>query len=361
MAGTQTNQRLFLFTAFGIIIFGFIILYSSSSMLAFENFGDGLYFIKRQIVAFLFGIVVAFAASKVPPEKYLKYTPIIFGLLLMLMILPYIPGLGHMSGGARRWIRLGSYSFQPGEYAKVLLVLLLASGFSRVKELKVGDFFQKLLLPLIPMILLVMQPDFGSFMVCTSVILVMLFLANFPVMYLIGAFLSTIPLAYFLVISKPYRMARVMSFLNPWDYQDKGGFQVIQGFVGMRAGGLLGVGLGNSQEKLQFLPSAHNDFVLAIIGEELGFIGIVGLLVAFMVLCFLGFTLAKGASTFYQKLCAVGLISLLSLQALLHFGVNLGLLPTKGLNLPFVSYGGSSLIASMFLIGVFLSMSKNHG
>lgn len=348
-----------------LVIFGLVMVYSSSFIFAQERTGSGFSFIQKQIVFALLGGAALVLGSGIPHEKWRRWAYPVLGSAAVLLILVLIPGVGARSGGAQRWISLGGLRFQPSEWAKFAALVFVSRQLAAKQGLldRFLPSFGAVFLLLFPLFgLLMVQPDFGSTMVIVGVSFLMLFLAGASIAYLGGMTAVGGLMAAGLAMSSPYRRARVLSFLDPWSDPSGKGFQVIQSMVGMHSGGAAGVGLGNGKEKLFFLPEAHNDFIFSVIGEELGFLGVAGVVVAFLVFIHRGLKVAMARRTedgdVFGMLLAAGITLLLGLQGLVNMAVVLGLVPTKGLALPFISYGGSALVIDLFAVGVLLSVSR---
>lgn len=347
---------------------GLLMLYSASYIFATERFADGYVFIRKQIIFFIFGVVALIIGLKIDYRKWLKLRFPMFFISLTLLILVLLPGLGVKLGGSQRWVRLGILNFQPAELIKYTIVLLVAGQLYLRKE-RLNHFAPAVLSHffwIIPaFVLLLLQPDFGTTVMISAVVFIMMFISGVSLKYL-GAIASlALVSGAGLVLSSAYRTERFLAFLNPWEDPFGRGFQIIQSLVGFHHGQFWGVGLGNGKEKLFFLPEAHSDFIFAVIGEELGFIGVFVVLTCFVLLIFRGLTIAKKAYMYERDLfgclLAVGITAVLGLQGLVNMAMVLGLLPTKGLALPFISYGGSGLLINLFAVGVLLSISKTTG
>jgi cell division protein FtsW len=348
-----------------MVLFGLVMVYSSSFIYAQERTGDGFNFIKKQLAFAGVGFVAMFAAARVPFRKWADWAYPVAGFSILLLALVLIPGVGTRVLGAQRWLRFGPVSIQPAEIAKFAMILFAAAQLEK-KSAKLNKFVPGVLanfiLPLPAMGLLLLQPDFGSTVMITGVIFLLMFLAGVAKRYLFGIATITSLLASYLIVGSPYRKARLMTFLDPWQDPLGKGFQVLQSMLGVHNGSLFGVGLGNGKEKLFYLPEAHNDFIFAVIGEELGFIGIIAVILTFCFFIFRG--LKIGSECWNQRhdrfgaLAATGITLALGLQGFVNMGVVLGLLPTKGLTLPFISYGGSALVVDLCVIGILLNISK---
>lgn len=358
--------------------FGLIMVYSASFIFAQERTGDGWFFIWRQCLFTFAGIGAMVFGYQQPSERWSKWAYPLMGFVLLLLLLVNIPGIGAKVGGAQRWIRLGWMSFQPGEMAKYATVLWFSVYLSKRTARPVsreGFGLRKLLSYLIPpgliilplFVLLLLQPDFGTVVLISTILLAMIYLAGFSLKAVLGIIGMGIASVFFLVFSSPYRKERVMTYLDPWSDPSGSGFQVIQSLVAFFQGGFFGVGLGNSKEKLLFLPEAHNDFIFAVVGEELGFIGVSILVLVFTIFMKRGLTLANrifdrdDPFKTQQGLFAAGITLIIGVQAFINMAVAMGLLPTKGMNLPFISYGGSALMMQFFALGVLLRLSSGRG
>ncbi len=339
---------------------GLVQVYSSSFIFAIESRGDGLYFFKRQMFFTLVAIGVLLVTSQMPFRWIHRYGWVTWAMAAVGVALTMVPHLGIRAGGAARWLNIpGGFVFEPSELLKISLSLLLATFFSR-RFGSLGNFEwpMKVLALGLPLLLVLRQPDFGSFAICTAVFISILFAFGLQWKYVIGAFLVGIPAFYLLVMNVAYRRARVLAFLDPWADADKKGFQVIQSMLSFQSGGLTGAGLGQGQGKLFFLPEAHTDFTMAVLGEEMGFIGFLIVVGLYGYLVFRGLQLAARAEDLYGKVLALGLSLTFGFSVFINMGVVMGLLPTKGLTLPFLSYGGSSLMMMGFLFGLMLNVER---
>lgn len=343
---------------------GVVMVYSASAVYAGARLGDGLWFVKRQALGAAVGLVALFSAMKVGYQRLEKFAVPLALLSLALLVLVQVPGLGHTAGGARRWMQLGGITFQPSEIAKLALVLWLARSLSRkqdrIRLFSVGFLPHLLVLGLFALLLL-LEPDFGTTVVLGAVTFALLFIAGARLTYLAAIAGAALPVMALLVWRSPYRLQRFLTFLDPWKDPQGHGYQTVESLLGFGAGGSFGVGLGDSHQKLFFLPAAHTDFILSIIGEELGFVGVAAVLLLFAVIVWRGLKAAHAASDAFGCYLAIGLTLLISLEALVNAGMALSLLPTKGMALPFISYGMSSAIASSLAAGILLSISGGPG
>ncbi|MCB9094652.1 MAG: putative lipid II flippase FtsW [Halobacteriovoraceae bacterium] len=353
---SSKTLNLFIVNAALLCITGLIFIYSASYMFAKEEFGNSAYFFLRQLTYVLVSIGFCFLLAKTKFSFWYKHSLKINFLCTLLIVLTLIPSIGFSSKGSARWLHLGFMNLQPGEFAKYSVLLSSVYFFHHFKfwtnRQKIIYFF----ILTGPLFFLIIQPDFGMFVICLVNLLFVCFLSSFPRKW----FYSIVSAGLLLVVSTaliaPYRVRRLLVFMNPWEDPQNSGFQIIQSFLAFAQGGLIGSGIGNSKEKLFYLPEAHNDFIFSVMGEEMGLIGLFLIILLFGSFLYLGFRLALTVENKTKSLFAVAAIFTIVLQAILNMGVVLGLLPTKGLNLPFISYGGSSLLANAILLGLFFSI-----
>jgi len=340
---------------------GMLMVYSTSSVYALEEFKDPSYFLKRHTIYLAIGFVCMFILMNLDYRvlRRFVYPAYIFGLLILILVL--VPGIGDEVGGAKRWIDLGPGSFQPSEIAKFLLVLYLSHSITKKKE-KMNTFFvgfvSHTLIAGAYIVLLLLEPDFGMVVIITMVLFGLLFVGEMKVSYLAASGVMSAGLLILAVMSESYRMKRIMSFLNPWEDPLGSGYQAVQSFVALGLGGVAGAGLGDSTQKLFFLPQAHTDFIFSIIGEELGFIGVLAIIIGFGVFVLRGLRVALRASDHFGCYLVFGCTMLIALQAGINMAVAVGLFPIKGLTLPFISYGGTSLVSTFAGVGIILSVSR---
>ncbi|MDI6615559.1 MAG: putative lipid II flippase FtsW [Syntrophaceae bacterium] len=347
-----------------LVVIGTVMIYSSSSIIAMEKYGDGYHYIKKQIVFVLLGFGVMMGVSRIPYRYWGKaaYPAVLVSIALLTLLI--IPGFGTTVGGATRWFRVAGISFQVSEMVKVVLVLFLAHYLTK-KVNRIKEFSRVFLVPLALLLiilgLILRQPDFGTAVIMVIVFMLMFYLAGSRVTYLAGLAATAIPAGAILIMQESYRMRRLLSFLNPWEDPGGTGFQIIQSFISFGSGGAFGVGLGNSMQKLFYLPEPHTDFILSVIAEEGGFIGIVIVVVLFSILVFRGFVISFRCDDLFGMLLASGLTAVIALGAFINMAAVMGLVPTKGLVLPFLSYGGTSLVMCMAVIGILLNISSRRG
>ena len=349
----------------GMVVFGLIMVYSASFIYAQERTGDGFIFIKKQLMVAILGFGALWVTCRIPYRKWAEHAYPVLGVALTALTLVLIPGIGSRVGGAQRWIGLGFINIQPAEFAKFAMVIFIARLLERKLELLKtwrAGVFSPILLTLPVLGLLMLQPDFGSTVLITVVLFSLLFLSGVPIKHLALVILPAVGAAAALVLGSEYRRARLAAFMDPWRDPAGKGFQILQSLMGMHQGQVFGAGLGNGKEKLFYLPEAHNDFIFAVIGEELGFIGVCGVALAYLYFIYRGFKIGWNSYERYGDrfglLLACGITLALGLQGFVNMAVVLGLLPTKGLTLPFMSYGGSAMLIDLFAVGILLSVAR---
>jgi cell division protein FtsW len=365
MAETPARGRrpdfILFFIVLVLIAFGTVMIYSSSYMLAVQKYnGDGYYFLKKHILFLIMGLAAMIGLMKMPYTWLRGVAYAGLGVSIVLLAAIFLPGIGVTKGGARRWLNLGFLTFQVAELAKVVVVIFLAHYLTR-KSAHIQEFLKGFLVPLaivlVPVALIMKQPDFGSAVLIMAVALSVLYIAGARFRYLAASMLGLIPVAVTLVMMKGYRMDRWTTFLDPWKDPQHKGFQIIQSFLSFGSGGPFGVGLGDGMQKLFYLPEPHTDFILSIIAEESGFIGICTVIVLFGLLIFRGFVIAFRVQDTFGSLLASGITILLAMEAFINIAGVMGLIPTKGMALPFLSYGGTALIVSCMAVGILLNLS----
>ncbi len=361
MIKLRETDKILVLTTLLLVVTGIIMVYSSSYIMAMKKYGDEYLFVKKHLTFTVVGLLSFVAAMLVPYKIYRKLVYPILLISIILLSLVFVGGIGVEVSGARRWINLGFINFQPSEVAKLAVVIFLAYSLE-AKEKSIKTFFPGLLphiiIPLIPVVLIFMEPDFGTAMVLIAVTFIMSYVAGVRLTYLVSLIVLAMPFMYFVITNAEYRMKRMLVFLDPWKDPHGAGFQMVQSFLAFGSGGMFGVGLGEGRQKLFFLPEAHTDFILSIIGEELGFIGIGALIVLFILFLMCGIKAALNATDLFGTYLALGLTSIVILQAVINMGVVVGLLPPKGFPLPFISYGGTSLVVNMTIAGILLNIYK---
>jgi cell division protein FtsW len=345
-----------------LLSLGVVMVYSASAIVATDRFHDPYFFLKRQLVWACVGGVALWAAMRFHYRRLEALVAPLLVAALVLLLLVLVPPFGQAINGTRRWLRLGPVSLQPAELAKLALVVYLASFLARRGE-TVGDFWRGFVPPLAVAGcvagLVVVQPDLGNCVAIMSVTFALLFLGGSRVQHLLLVGMAAVPLVGMAVWMAPYRLRRVFAFVDPWSDPRGSGFQIIQSWLALGGGGPFGRGIGASQQKLFYLPEAHTDFIFAIIGEELGFVGAVAIVLLLAVLVWRGVRVGLRAPDLFGAYLALGITVLLAVQTLINLGAVTGLLPTKGLPLPFISFGGSSLLVTMLSTGILLNISQH--
>ena len=358
-SGKQDSLRYFLLSLIFIVLLGNVMVFSSSYIFAREKYGSPFYFLNKQLIYTVFGFFLMWVISNTKYQFWIKFSKQIVIFSTFLLALTFLPGIGIEVKGANRWLNLLFISFQPGELAKYSVLFYSVYFFEVLNKAPLKERLSGLPYLILPLFLLVLQPDFGSFFICCSVIFFISFLSSFNRKYFYSFLVGGVSAVLGVLLMAPYRVARLITFLDPWKNPKSSGFQIIQSFLAFSNGGVTGKGLGNSNEKLFYLPEAHNDFIFSVIGEELGLIGVVAFIFILMIFIYNGLKLStQNNNNFIQHLIICGVVFLISYQSFLNMGVVMGVLPTKGLNLPFVSFGGSSLVCNFFGVGVLLSALK---
>lgn len=360
MQGKIWSERILFFSTIFLVLTGVVMVYSASSIMADKRFGDSFFFLKRHTVYAMLAIAAMIAIARVDYRRIEKLVYPLLAVSLFLLLMLLIPGVGTEVGGATRWLRIGPLSLQPSEPAKLAVIFFLAYSFSNKKDMtdfKTG-FLPYIVVMVLFLSLMLMQPDFGTAMTLAGIVFVMLFVAGAKLVHLGGLSAMMAVAASILIAGSEYRRKRILSFVDPWSDPQDTGFQIIQSFLAFGSGGWAGRGLGEGRQKLFYLPEPHTDFVLPVIGEEMGFIGLVAVIVLFALVVMIGIRAALKAEDEFGRYLAIGITSMIALQAIINMGVVMGLLPTKGLPLPFVSYGGTSLIVNMIGVGVLLSITE---
>jgi len=350
--------------AVALLAIGIVMIFSSSAAIAAQRYNDPYYFLKRQMLWAFIGIGGMAIAMRMDYRTLSRYSYLLYFVAVLSLAAVLFPSVGHSVNGARRWISLGFITFQPSEFAKLATLIFFAGMLAKKEaEGKLGDlqfgYVPNLLALAFVFVLIQFQPDLGTALVIGLVALFMFAAAGVRMTFIVGTLLLVLPLLCASILTVNYRMRRIMSFLNPWeDYKDSG-YQIIQSFVAMANGKLFGVGLGNSQQKLFYLPEPHTDFIFSIIGEELGFAGATLVLALFAMLAFRGFRVGLKVTDRFGSLLALGITFAISAQAIINIAVTLGLLPTKGIPLPFISLGGSALVIWMVSVGILTNISEH--
>ena len=355
------KSLLIFLSAFLLSAFGLLMIYSSSHIWSEYKFNDPYYYVRHQLIFFFIGLILIYFIRKIDYKLYYKYSNIILLGSFILLVLVLIPGLGQVRNGSRSWFGIGSLGIQPSELAKISLIIFTAKYLS--KSEKTIKFFKNGTLPILLIIflffgLIMLEPDFGTGMVIVMSLMFMLFISNIKLSFF--GIMGTLGLGGIvaLIIIAPYRLARILSFLNPWSDPLGSGFQIIQSLYAIGPSGLFGKGLGNSVQKHFYLPEPQTDFIFAIISEEFGFLGIMILSILFLTLFYNTIKISLNQKDLFAKYLSFGLIIEIIFQTILNISVVIGLVPVTGVTLPFISYGGSSLLISMTSIGIILNISR---
>ena len=352
-----------LFPVLLLVGMGIVMVYSASSALALEKFGSDYFFLKRQALFSLAGILVLVGFSYIPFRLYRVLTyPVLLACILMLLAVIFTKW-GVSAGGSARWLQIGPLRFQPAELARMALIVYLAYSMSkkgeRLREFKVG-FLPHVLVLLMFLLLLKAQPDFGSMVVFAALTWILLFVGGCRITHLLGVILLLAPMFYLFMMQAEYRVKRLMSFWKPWEHASDAGYQIVHSFMAFGTGGITGAGIGKGYQKLFYLPEPHTDFIFSVIGEELGLIGVMAVIVLYGILLMRGIRIARHAEDTFGAYLAMGITVAIGLQVCINMGVTLGLLPTKGLTLPFLSYGGTSLLINMAAVGIMINIGARN-
>ena len=357
----DVRRSIFLITV-TLVCVGIIMIYSASSIYAYSAMGDSLYFLKRHLIYLVVGFAMMFFAMAYDLKKLQKFSKPIMLLSIFLLLLVLIPHIGRETAGARRWFKVGPVNFQPSEFAKIAVIIYMADLVSRKGIL--AKSFLRGYLPAVVILgtvvgLVLLEPDLGTAITVSLIAFILLYVGGVNPLYVWGSFLASLPVLYLLLFRVAYRRKRLMVFMNPWADKRGAGFQIIQSFVALGSGGPFGVGLGQSRQKLFYLPASHTDFIFSIIGEELGFAGVTAIVVLFGIFIWQGMKVAFKAIDTFERSLALGVVSLIAIETIINIGVTAGALPTKGLPLPFISYGGSGLIFHLAAVGLLLNVARS--
>lgn len=353
------RNRSFLVIVFILLIIGVLAIYSASSIWADLKFTDAFYYMKRQLLFACIGVVVMYIVSYYDISKLRKYGYLFYVFCIFLMVLVLLPGIGSERNGSMSWFKVGPILFQPSEFLKLALIMVVSDKLSkkrRIKKLK--DIFDVLCLCALSFGLIMLQPDFGSGVVMISSIVIMVIVAGIPMKYFVyGVIIGSIGII-FLIVSAPYRLSRILAFIDPFSDPLGAGFQSIQALYAIAPGGIMGMGFQNSMQKQFYLPEPHTDFIFAIIAEEMGFFGGGLVVIVFGLLFKEGLCIIKNVNDMYLKYIVIGIMALFIIQVIINLCVVVGLFPITGVTLPFISYGGSSLVLMMLCMGVIMSINR---
>jgi cell division protein FtsW len=360
-AASRSYDHLILLSALILMALGLTMVFNASTVMAQSQYQDPYYFIKRQLIYALLGIGILFLGRAIDYHRYQRLTyPFLF-LSLLCLILVFVPGIGGKVRGAARWLKLGPFTLQPSEFAKLAVALFLAYSLTKKQEkmkyFSIG-FLPHMIVAGVFIILVALEPDFGTAITIAAIVFTMLFIGGTRLTHILLALGAGVFLAIIMVLRDPKKMGRIFSYLDPWKYGQDVGYQLKQSLLAIGSGGLWGMGPGQSRAKLFYLPDAHTDFIISIFSEETGFLGVMLILILFAVLVYRGFLLSLRAPDSFGSYLALGLTLLIGLPAVINLGVVSGIFPTKGLSLPFLSYGGSSLLANLLAVGILLNISS---
>ncbi len=343
-----------------LTLVGMVMVYSASAVVAGETYGDEMHFFTRQGLGLTLGLVLCSAAALTPLRVLRRYRFGFYVAVLVGLLLCFVPGIAHRANGASRWIGFGPLHVQPSEFAKIAVLLVVADVLDRYRG-SVGDvrvIARVCLLPLPALALVLLEPDFGTMAIIAGLVGLMMFVAGIRLAHMAVASAAGVIIGVPVMLFEEYRLKRLTSFIDPWATSDTDGYHVIQSWVAMHSGGLFGQGLGNSMAKLHFLPEPWTDFIAAVIAEELGLVGILVLLAVYLGIVWRGLSIARRASDSFGMLMASSLTAMIGLQAFFNLAVVMGIVPPKGLVLPFVSYGASAIMAHLLSIGILLSIAS---
>jgi len=346
-----------------LVAFGVLMTYSSSVRYAEDVFSNSFHFFYREFLWIVIGTISAVVIYKIHYQFLQKLSAWILLACIFLLVLVFVPGIGHKANNAWRWIKVAGFTFQPSEFAKLAIIIFIADRLAKNRR-HVSKFIRGVIVPLliviIPIALMVVEPDFGTPAVITVTIFVLFYVGGTKLWHLALLIFGGVAAAVPLIVTSPYRMKRLFAFLNPEADLANTGYQINQSLIAIGSGQINGVGLGKSIQKLRYLPEAHTDFVFAIVGEELGFKGAGALLILFILFLIVAYKMTSDIQDMFGHLVATGIITVLSLQVIINIGVVTACLPTKGIALPFISYGGSSMIFSLMSCGLLLNIYHNR-
>lgn len=340
---------------------GVVIVYSASAIKAQQTFGDSLYFAKRQLLWAVAGLIMMFIMMNFDYTRLKKWSKMIMLICFFLLIIVLTP-LGVERNGSQAWLGIGSFGIQPSEASKLGLIIFFAWYLEKHQD-RIHQFRTGLLPPLAILLaalgLIMLEPDLGQSTVLAGTTLIVIFAAGAKVKHLLGLASLAIPAFAALVIVAPYRLKRIFAFIDPWKYELDAGYQIIQSLYALGPGGLMGLGLGRSRQKFLYLPEPQTDFIFCILAEELGFIGAATVLMLFLLLLWRGVRVAVTAKDTFGSLLAIGITGMIAVQVIINIGVVTGSMPVTGITLPFISYGGSSLLLTLTAIGILLNISRH--
>lgn len=344
--------------AVGLSLFGLLMQYSASGYAALTRYGDEFFYLKKQSIALVAAVVCMLFFSRVEPRLLAKLSPVFLVVSIGLLAALFIPGLGVEMYGATRWLDLGVGTVQPSEFAKFALVLFMASVLAEKREIGFGRFALCAFAAASVCVLIMLEPNMSIAVLVALVAMFMLFVCGVRLKWFAALSVPAVAGAALLIVAEPYRLKRLLAFLDPWASPLGEGYQLIQSYYALGSGGMFGVGLFNSRQKYLFLPFAESDFVFSVVGEELGFVGCVAVIAAFCALIWYGFRTASRAEDAFSAFAAAGLTSVIAFQTLLNIAVVTGSIPPTGLPMPFLGYGGSSLVTFCSAVGMIDSIAR---
>ncbi len=363
---SQKLDLTLLLSAICLCLLGYVMITSASIDMAALSHDDAFYQSKRQLMFILFGGVTLWLCLLIPIQKWQSYGPLLLLLVALLLAIVLVPGLGRKVNGSIRWLPIGGFGLQPSELAKLAVVIFIAGYLVRRQtevRTQISGFLKSLLVLGVFIVLLLLEPDFGAAVVMMAAVLGMFFLSGMRFVHVIVVLACTLAIAYQTVRLEPYRLQRWLAYLDPWADPFGSGYQLTQAQIAFGRGGWFGEGLGNSIQKLFYLPEAHTDFIFSVLAEELGALGVLVVVALYGIIITRGMLIgqiAERLNRLFASYLAYGLVLLIAIQAFINIGVNLGLLPVKGLTLPFISYGGNSMLACCCSLGILLRIDLEN-
>lgn len=354
-----------LFPVLFLVGIGIIMVYSASSALAVKKFGSDAYFLKKQALFSLIGFITLVLCRHIPYRIFRVAAYPILLTAIGLLLLTHTSQFGVSAGGAARWVRFSEFQFQPIEFARLALIIYIAYSLSdkfgkgNIRMFSVGFLPHVIVLGMMTMVIF-FQPDFGSILILSMLVWIMMFVGGVRVLHLVISLAPLLPVTYYFMVSAEYRLKRILSFLDPWQYPQDEGYSIIHSLMAFGSGGLWGAGLGKGYQKLFYLPEPHTDFIFSVIGEELGLFGVLVIVGLFSLIIWRGILISANTDDLFGALIALGITCALGIQVCVNMGVSLGLLPAKGLTLPFLSYGGTSLLINMASVGILMNIGASR-
>lgn len=350
-----------LFTVITLVLTGLVMILSASSVKADQTFGDSFYFFKKQLQYLVVAGLLSGVMYKLKYKKLKDFAPYLLLLTFSVLLIVLIPGVGRMAGGSRRWLPFGPVSFQPSEFTKITIIIYLAAYISKNKE-KMKNFKNGILPPLIVIslifILIMLEPDLGTAITIVVLAGTMIFVGGMKIIIFILSSISALGFFMIFIYIEPYRRERLFTFLNPWEDPLGSGYHIIQSLLALGSGGFLGVGAGNSHQKFLYLPEPGTDFIFAVLGEEFGLLGTLFILILYFLIAWRGLKIASRVDDVFASMLAVGITSMVVVQAIINMGVVTSLMPVTGITLPLISYGGSSLVINLVGLSLLLNISR---